>query len=47
MGWVFGVHERSWAERDVFGMVRYMNAAGLKRKFNIKAQVLQAEQLVG
>jgi len=47
VGWVFGLHDRPWAERNVFGMVRYMNAAGLERKFDIKAYVLQAEQFVG
>lgn len=27
-----GKHDRAWAERPIFGMIRYMNAAGLKRK---------------
>jgi deoxyribodipyrimidine photolyase len=31
----FGKHDRPWAERPVFGSVRYMNANGLKRKFDI------------
>lgn len=30
-----GVHDRPWAERPVFGMIRFMNAQGLKRKFDI------------
>jgi deoxyribodipyrimidine photo-lyase len=30
-----GVHDRAWSERPVFGKIRYMNYAGLKRKFNI------------
>jgi deoxyribodipyrimidine photo-lyase len=30
-----GVHDRHWQERPIFGMIRYMNAAGLKRKFDI------------
>ena len=34
---VAGVHDRPWQERDVFGVIRYMNYAGLKRKFNIEA----------
>jgi deoxyribodipyrimidine photo-lyase len=29
-----GVHDRAWAERPVFGKVRYMNEAGLRRKFD-------------
>jgi deoxyribodipyrimidine photo-lyase len=35
VGWVFGLHDRPWPERPVFGNVRYMNAAGLKRKTDI------------
>ncbi|MDD1712227.1 MAG: deoxyribodipyrimidine photo-lyase [Methanoregulaceae archaeon] len=34
VAWCFGKHDRPWGERPVFGNVRYMNAAGLKRKFN-------------
>ena len=33
VAWCFGKHDRPWKERPVFGMVRYMNAAGLERKF--------------
>lgn len=39
VGWCFGLHDRPWAERDVFGMVRYMNAKGLERKFDIQTYV--------
>ena len=39
VGWVFGLHDRGWTERDVFGKVRYMNARGLERKFDIEAYV--------
>jgi deoxyribodipyrimidine photo-lyase len=34
---VAGVHDRPWQERSVFGVIRYMNYAGLKRKFDIQA----------
>ncbi len=30
-----GVHDRAWAERPIFGKIRFMNEGGLKRKFNI------------
>lgn len=30
-----GVHDRAWAERPVYGKVRYMNAAGCRRKFDV------------
>ena len=37
-GWaIMGVHDMGWAERAVFGKIRYMNYAGCKRKFDIKA----------
>ncbi len=35
IAWCFGKHDRAWKERDIFGKVRYMNEAGLKRKFAI------------
>ena len=34
VAWCFGKHDRPWAPRAVFGNVRYMSAAGLKRKFD-------------
>lgn len=34
---VAGVHDRPWTERPIFGKIRYMNYAGLKRKFDIAA----------
>ncbi len=37
VAWCFGKHDRPWKERDIFGMVRYMNANGLKRKFDIQS----------
>lgn len=30
-----GVHDRAWAERPVYGKIRYMNRNGAKRKFDI------------
>ncbi|HEY1485596.1 MAG TPA: deoxyribodipyrimidine photo-lyase [Micromonosporaceae bacterium] len=36
---IAGVHDRPWAERSVFGQVRYMNEAGLRRKFKVDAYV--------
>jgi deoxyribodipyrimidine photo-lyase len=43
VAWCFGKHDRPWAERPVFGSVRYMNANGLKRKFDIDAYVEKIE----
>ena len=45
VAWLFGLHDRAWAERDVFGKVRYMNASGLESKFDIGAYVSWAESL--
>ncbi|MGC9362125.1 MAG: deoxyribodipyrimidine photo-lyase, partial [Candidatus Syntrophosphaera sp.] len=36
VAWCFGKHDRPWQERDIFGKVRYMNANGLKRKFDMQ-----------
>ena len=33
VAWCYGLHDRPWVERPVFGKVRYMNANGIKRKF--------------
>jgi deoxyribodipyrimidine photo-lyase len=35
IAWCFGKHDRPWTERNIFGMIRYMNNTGLKRKFDI------------
>ncbi|GGL02865.1 deoxyribodipyrimidine photo-lyase [Deinococcus radiotolerans] len=41
VGWVFGLHDRPWTRRPIFGTVRYMNAGGLKRKFDIEKYARQ------
>jgi deoxyribodipyrimidine photo-lyase len=45
VAWCFGKHDRAWGERSVFGKIRYMNAAGLKRKFDADAYVKKIEAL--
>ncbi|KAK1864951.1 hypothetical protein I4F81_007487 [Pyropia yezoensis] len=42
---VGGKHDHGWAERPVFGKVRYMNEAGLRRKFRIDAYVAKVDAL--
>lgn len=32
---IVGVHDQGWAERPIFGKIRYMNYNGCKRKFNV------------
>ncbi|KAF4325542.1 hypothetical protein BBO99_00000289 [Phytophthora kernoviae] len=46
VAWTFGKHDQGWKERSVFGKVRYMNEAGLKRKFRMEAYVLKVNKLV-
>lgn len=36
---ICGVHDRAWNPRPIFGKIRYMNFAGAKRKFDIKAYI--------
>lgn len=45
VAWVFGKHDRPWKERPVFGKVRYMNANGLRRKFDMEAYVGKVERM--
>ncbi len=45
VAWCFGKHDRPWTERKIFGKVRYMNAAGLERKFDIGAYVRKVNAL--
>jgi deoxyribodipyrimidine photo-lyase len=37
IAWCFGKHDRPWMNRKIYGMVRYMNAAGLERKYDMDA----------
>jgi deoxyribodipyrimidine photo-lyase len=46
IAWVFGLHDRAWFERDIFGKVRYMAATGLERKCDINAYVEMVGRLV-
>jgi len=43
--WSFGKHDRPWKERNIFGKVRYMNYAGLKRKFDIQKYIDRISKL--
>ncbi|HPB31206.1 MAG TPA: deoxyribodipyrimidine photolyase, partial [Candidatus Sumerlaeota bacterium] len=47
IAWCFGKHDRPWTERPVFGKVRYMNAAGLKRKFDMEGYLKKITDLAG
>jgi deoxyribodipyrimidine photo-lyase len=45
IAWCFGKHDRPWKERSIFGKIRYMNANGLKRKFDADKYIHQINQL--
>jgi len=45
VAWCFGKHDRAWGERPVFGKIRYMNASGLRRKFDPDAYVERIRRL--
>jgi deoxyribodipyrimidine photo-lyase len=46
VGWIFGLHDRPWGPaRPVFGTVRYMNATGMERKFDMDAYVQRVARL--
>jgi deoxyribodipyrimidine photo-lyase len=34
-----GIHDRAWAERPVYGKIRYMNRNGATRKFDINSYI--------
>ena len=45
VAWVFGVHDRAWFERPIFGKIRYMAASGLERKSDIQGYVQKIKRL--
>jgi len=42
---IAGLHDRPWFERPVFGKVRYMNDAGLRRKFAIEQYIQRVKAI--
>jgi deoxyribodipyrimidine photo-lyase len=43
--WCFGLHDRPWVERPVFGQVRYMSYDGMRRKTDVDSYVRGIEYL--
>jgi deoxyribodipyrimidine photo-lyase len=41
-----GVHDRAWAERNVFGKIRFMNRNGCERKFDVRKYINAVDQIV-
>jgi deoxyribodipyrimidine photo-lyase len=46
VAWNYGVHDRAWSERAIFGKIRYMAATGLERKCDINAYVDKVDALM-
>ena len=45
VAWLFGLHDQAWAERKIFGKVRFMSAGGLESKFDIDEYVRRVDSL--
>ncbi|MFB6273523.1 MAG: deoxyribodipyrimidine photo-lyase [Salinibacter sp.] len=45
VAWIFGLHDRGWKERPVYGKVRYMSQGGLERKADPEAYVEKVDRL--
>jgi deoxyribodipyrimidine photo-lyase len=45
VAWVFGLHDRGWKERPVYGKTRYMSRGGLERKADPDAYVEKVDRL--
>ena len=43
--WCFGLHDRAWSERPIFGKLRYMSFAGMKRKTGIDSYIEEIGEL--
>lgn len=39
-----GLHDRPWFERSVYGKIRYMNASGCARKFDVNSYIARYSQ---
>ena len=44
IGWIFGLFDRPWPEREIYGLVRSMTSGGLERKTDIAAYVNKIAQ---
>ncbi len=43
--WCFGLHDRAWGEREIFGKIRYMSLEGMKRKTDTQAYINEIRAL--
>lgn len=47
VAWIFGLHDRAFGEREIFGKVRPMTHSGLERKIDIENYVRYVEDVTG
>jgi deoxyribodipyrimidine photo-lyase len=47
IAWIFGLHDRAWQERPIYGKIRCMMASGLERKSDPQAYVAKIESRTG
>jgi deoxyribodipyrimidine photo-lyase len=47
VAWIYGVHDRAWPQRPIYGKVRCMTASGLERKCDIHAYVNKVKGNIG
>ncbi|MGA2594400.1 MAG: deoxyribodipyrimidine photolyase, partial [Bryobacteraceae bacterium] len=45
--WCFGLHDRPWPERRLFGTLRYMSLEGMRRKTDVDEYIREVEALSG
>jgi deoxyribodipyrimidine photo-lyase len=43
--WCFGLHDRPWPERAIYGTVRSMSRAGMERKTDVDAYIGEIEAI--
>lgn len=43
--WCFGLHDRPWGERPVFGQIRYMSFEGMQRKTDTAGYIGEIEEM--
>jgi deoxyribodipyrimidine photo-lyase len=43
--WCFGLHDRPWPERPVFGKIRSMTLGGMERKTDVAAYIKEIDYL--
>jgi len=43
--WCFGLHDRAWGERPIFGKIRYMSGDSTRRKTNAKAYIKEIQEM--